>query len=310
VAGTGLGLAITKSLVELHGGTISVDSELGVGTTVCFTLPLVDGAASAGDCPVQPGAPPPSPGGRILVIEDEPDVARLVKRYLERGGYTAVIAADGEEGLREAHDAPTNLVLLDVVLPGADGLTVLEWLKSDPDTAAIPVVLLSIVPDDGRARRLGAVDYLHKPVQESTLLARIGAILDHGPALTVLVADDDDDARRLLGTQLRRAGYAVVEATDGAQAIAAARRARPDLALLDVRMPGTDGIEALRTLRASPETQDIPVVMMTAMPDAFEESRSTLESLGAAAFLLKPFSGEELAGAVSRGLKRKAQVLA
>ncbi|GAC1347334.1 MAG: hypothetical protein NVSMB27_12520 [Ktedonobacteraceae bacterium] len=297
VGGTGLGLSITRSLVQMHGGEITVLSAPGQGSTFSFTLPTVQKTAAL-DAP----ALITRPGGSILVVDDEPDIAHLIQRYLERAGYQVHLAHNASDALKMAQTQHPDLITLDIMLPDTDGFTVLEWLKSDQATATIPVVLLSIVDDGGRGKLLGAVDYLRKPISEEALLERVGLILSEDRAQLILVADDDADIRGLVAENLRRAGYQVVEASDGAEAVALAQRDRPSLALLDIRMPAMDGIAALRALRADPATRSLPVIMMTASPGAFEESRSTIKALGGAMLLSKSHTIEELAAAIDRGL--------
>ncbi|MCX6022699.1 MAG: response regulator [Chloroflexi bacterium] len=299
VGGTGLGLSITRSLVEMHGGEISVSSAQGQGSTFSFTLPVTEAPIVQAD---EPSAAP-HPGSRVLVVDDQPDIAGLIVRYLERGGYTALTARDGAEALQMARDEQPDLITLDVMLPDADGFTVLEWLKQDPATAHIPVVVISVLADRGQARILGAVEYLTKPVSEPALLERVAQVLSGDRPRRILVADDDADIRHLLSGHLRRAGYEVVEAADGAEALALAAQEPPGLALLDVRMPELDGIGVLRALRMSPETRDMPVLIMTAGPALLDHQRSMIAELGGITLSQKPLTIEELVGALSRGLR-------
>src|SRR5207253_5464454 len=129
---------------------------------------------------------------------------------------------------------------------------------------AIPVVVLSIVANSGDAH--AADDVLSKPVQEHVLLEHVGRLIATDRSSPVLVVDDDADTRRLLTHHLRRAGRRVLEAASGDEAVAIAREQHPAMVLMDIRMPGMDGVTALAALRSDPATHDLPVVMMTASP--------------------------------------------
>ncbi|GAC1476674.1 MAG: response regulator [Ktedonobacterales bacterium] len=297
VGGTGLGLTITRSLVEMHGGAITVTSAPGMGSTFSFTLPTAPGATEHA-----PPTPAPAAGRCILVVDDEPDIANLIARYLERAGYRVVIGYTATQGFQLAQTEQPDLITLDIILPDADGFTMLEWLKNSPATAHIPVVMLSMLDDAGHGRLLGAVDYLSKPVQEHVLVERVGSILASDQVRCVLVADDEDDIRRLIAENLRRAGYQVIEAADGDEVVALAEEHHPGLALLDIKMPRMDGIMALRALRASEATRDLPVIMMTASPGALEAHQPLIEAMGGATLLHKPWTIEELATAIAQGL--------
>ncbi|MBA3413920.1 MAG: response regulator [Chloroflexia bacterium] len=295
--GTGLGLTITKALVEMHGGTVSVVSAPGEGSRFGFTLPLATRAAEK-----PPAARPEPSRGSILLVEDDVDTARLVGHLLGRAGHTLLTAATGEEAIELASIERPALILLDLVLPDMDGLRVIERLKADPVTGAIPVIVLSIMPDEGQGRRLGAIAHLGKPIDERVLLNQVSAIVRQGSGSTVLVADDDPAVRRLVVTALAKSGYHVVEAVDGAEAVAIAARAMPSLvlALLDVRMPRMDGVEALRLLRAGAATRALPVVMMTAYPETFAHPPAVFDDLGIADLMRKPFGLDELIALVDR----------
>jgi DNA-binding response OmpR family regulator len=200
---------------------------------------------------------------------------------------------------------PFDLITLDVLLPDNDGFSVLEALKSSPDTCDIPVMMLSMLPDEGEGRRLGAVDYLVKPVAEGVLVDHIRTLLATAPiaaAGTILIADDDADIRKLIASNLMRAGYEVLTASNGEEALAILQEQHIDLILLDVRMPVMDGITALRRLRANDATKSQAVVMMTASPGAVSDITPVLTHLGVQDLLLKPLTAAELAATIEKTL--------
>lgn len=277
--GTGLGLAITQSFNDLMGGQpIRVTSAVGHGSEFVVTLPAEQDTAPHSPPPPAPAPTPPdgtaSAAGRtVLVIDDDPAVRELMRRFLSKEGFAVVEAGSGDDGFALARDLRPCVVTLDVMMPGSDGWAVLARLKADPATADIPVVMLTIVDDRGRGYSLGAADYLTKPIDWNRLGAILRKYLSPGRGDTVLVADDDADNRDVVRRFLDREGWKVTEAADGAEALRAFAERPPALILLDLMMPVLDGFGFLDELARRFPGHRVPVVVLTAKeltPDDFD----------------------------------------
>ncbi len=273
--GTGLGLALSKAFAKLLGGDIVVRSTAGEGT--CFTvaipasLPERAPEAAADDTVAGEG----DERELVVVIDDEAAQRELTTRFLRRQGYAVETASDGPAGLELVRARKPQVVLLDVMMPVMDGWSVLRRLKEDPDTASIPVIMVSFVADPGLGASLGADAAVPKPVDWSELKAVMERF--HGTPGQVLVVDDDPDMHARVRTALERDGWHVADAYDGAEALRHVEQSRPELILLDLSMPVMDGFAFLHRLRAMPGCADIPVVVLSARDIAGSE-RHELEA--------------------------------
>jgi PAS domain S-box-containing protein len=305
-SGTGLGLAIVKSLVEMQHGRIWLDSEVGKGSTFSFSLPMAEeGEEKPAPSPVelQPAAETRHNGKRrVLVVEDDHDIAQLISHHLTDKGYVVSTAGRAEDAFQAARAEQPDLITLDIYLPGADGFELLQHLKSDETTADIPVVIVSVLADKNQGLRLGAVDYMTKPLDEQLLLNTVGRVL--AGTGKVLVVDDDRDTQILLRQVLSNLGIDVRTTASGRRALELVQQDKFDLILLDLKLPGgVDGYQVLTQLKQNEQTAGVPVIVLTGSLTTEDVKQQKVLALGADRFLTKPFEINDLVGEIRRFLK-------
>lgn len=293
--GTGLGLTISKRIAELLDGDIVLHSAVGHGSTFTILLPL-EGPSGAPIAAPSHGISAPSPARptmtpallpetieddrasvmpgdtTILIIEDDPVFARILADMVRRKGYRVLAAADGESGLQLAAKYGPTGILLDVMLPGMDGWTVIERLKDNAATRHVPVHFISAVDEANRGRDLGAVGFLTKPVSREAIGEAFDRLLHfaEGRMRHLLIVDDDADSRAAMRTLLRNDDVTIEEAGSAEEALERMGATTYDCIVLDLGLPGISGIEFLEQLSAAGSIP--PVVVYSGRELSREES--------------------------------------
>jgi CheY-like chemotaxis protein len=280
---------------------------------------------------------------RILIVDDNRSLVRAAERVLQNADFDVLTAFDGMEGLERAREEKPDLIILDIVMPRMDGYEFCVHLQQDPDTARVPLIILSTtVKIDERGELLatgtkekieachaGTLDFLSKPVMAKKLVERAKVLLrpdvpkaNNGERLRdvmnsksrILIVDDDHSLVRVAERVLQKEGFEVLTAFDGMEGLQKAREEQPDLVILDLVMPGTDGYEVCQLMQKDPGTRRIPVVVLSRRGRVDEEGidrgsaniRAREQQMafqaGAIDFLSKPIAAKELVARVKSAL--------
>jgi two-component system cell cycle response regulator len=231
---------------------------------------------------------------RILVVDDNRFNRKLACDLLALEGYEVQECEDAEQAweLLEAGSLP-DLVLMDIALPGMDGLTLTRRLKAEPRFAALPVVAMTALVmkgDEEKALAAGCAGYITKPIDTRRLPAQVAQFLQAAQRerarLNVMIVEDHRIDLKLAGHSIELGGHVVLSSTSAEEALAQLQRGHPDVVLLDLNLPGMDGLSFVRLLKADADTRRLPIVAITAYPDTFQ--RNELLAAGCAAYLGKP----------------------
>jgi signal transduction histidine kinase/CheY-like chemotaxis protein len=318
--GAGLGLTISRQIVELMEGSLRVDSKVGVGSTfTCdIALPIVEMRLSNATT---------LEGIKVLVVDDNPTNQLVVRDLLRQWKAETDCASNGVdaiERLKTNNGDPFQLVLMDMNMPGIDGLEAVRLMKAEPALAPIPVILLSsmtsyIAPEDLGHLELAAA--LSKPVRPTLLEKAMLTVLGRGPTKLadsepsvdlsrcsplVLLAEDNIVNQRVAERILSKLGCRVEIVGNGSDALERVKAGEYDVVLMDVQMPKLDGYEATRCIRALPDERKRNVIIVAMTANAMAGDRELCLRAGMNDYVSKPVNKELLSKVLSRWIARKA----
>jgi signal transduction histidine kinase/CheY-like chemotaxis protein len=256
--GTGLGLPLARKLAELLGGSVRVESTVGVGSAFEAWIPAIYHSVASN---IEPSWKLDSQLAPVLLVEDSIETRLLYETYLKNTPYQLLSAVSVREARQALRLFQPAAFILDVMLQGEDTWDLMAELKSQDATRNIPVIVQTVIEDEQKALALGADAFLAKPVSREPLLNELSRLI--APKDRVLVVDDDEVSRYLIRQALRDFPCAILEAADGHEALHLLRQIKPGLITLDLGMPGLGGMEILSELRSDPRTQTVPVVVIT-----------------------------------------------
>lgn len=276
--GTGLGLALTRRLVEAQGGSVGVRSVPGEGSVFHVVLNRVHGRDAQRAAAADPQAQEAT-AARLLVVQSEHHQRTRLLRAAQAAGLRADAVSTGAQALSHARQLAYSAIALDLCLPDAPGLKVLDDIRRQGASCESPVVGMSMSGDEDDAATFAITDVLSKPIRSEELLKVMARFRgDATQHIRVMVVDDDPRALDLMQATLASIGIEAVCLPDGRQALLQVATERPDAMILDLMMPGLNGFDVLDALRRMPAGRDLPVFIWTSMVLSDEEYTRLLAS--------------------------------
>jgi signal transduction histidine kinase/CheY-like chemotaxis protein len=330
--GTGLGLTITKTLVEMMGGKIKLESPgMGKGSRVSFTMPISQKAGKDGEYEKEKSLVIKGNENNplVLIVEDDPGYARYLEKILQEDGFSTIWAATADDAVYAAQNYHPLIMTLDYSLPPKrggilkDGRDIIQELQKDNNTRNIETIIITGQDEDQVKKELAfdvivrTPEVLEKPIDAQTLKQKIQFLFDRPKKerLNILVVDDDPLMRKFVTTVLKPDGYTIYEAIDGQQAcdFISKNLEKVDLVLLDLMMPEKSGIDVMRELKLERKAPDLPIIIITDYLETYKQqekeflSRKTvLEVLTKDALHKTP---EILRKKIAQFIKRKREIM-
>jgi signal transduction histidine kinase/CheY-like chemotaxis protein len=284
VKGTGLGLPLSRKLAELLGGRVWVTSTVGSGSVFYASIPItypgatLDSPSLLGTWQLDPIRIP------VLVIEDNAETLFTYEKYFQGAIYQPIPVQTLEQAQQALQAFSPVAIMLDILLQKQNTWALLSELKENQATKNIPIIVITVIDNEAKAKALGADAFLIKPVDRLLLLNQINMLVKQGKTQKLLLIDDDSTSRYVLkqflndSTDVPSSSLRIIEANDGREGINVARLENPDCIILDLSMPELSGAEVVSLLKSDSATRNIPIIIYTSQPQEAEEITELAQS--------------------------------
>ena len=271
---TGLGLTLVKRYVDFLNGDLSVSSTVGKGTTFNLTLPVEEITVIEKQISELPKA---DINNKVLVIEDDYATSKLLSNYLHKWGYEPTIVNSGEQTIKILKKESFLAILMDIVLPDANGLELLQQIRGIKGAKSTPVIICSVEAEEQKAFLMGAVEYFVKPINYKYLVEVLTNYRLRKDS-NILLVDDDLPSLNLLKEAVERNGFKAVAHSDSTQVLDSIRNMHLDLAIIDLDMPEIDGVELIGNIKSTEQFKNLPIIIYTGKEN-FEDDINRIDGL-------------------------------
>ena len=271
---TGLGLTLVNRFVNFLSGELDVTSTLGKGTTFNLTIPVEEIPVIEKQISI---LPKPDFTNKVLVVEDDYATSKLLSNYLNKWGYEPTIVNSAEQTLRILQKDRFLAILMDIVLPDANGLELLQKIREIKNAKTTPVIICSVEAEQQKAFLMGAVEYFVKPINYKYLIEVLTNYRLKKDS-TVLLVDDDIPSLNLLKEAVERTGFKALAFSDSSQVIDSIQNTHIDLAIIDLDMPEIDGIELIEKIKSYEQFKNLPIIIYTGKEN-FEDDIKRIDGL-------------------------------
>ncbi len=296
---TGISLTLVERYVNFLNGDIDVTSTLGKGTTFNISIPVEE--ISVIEKQIS-SLPKPDFTNKVLVIEDDYATSKLLSNYLNKWGYEPTIVNSGEQTLKILQKETYLAILMDLFLPDANGLELLQKIREMKNAKATPVIICSVEAEQQKAFLMGAVEYFVKPINYKYLIEVLTNYRLRKDS-TILLVDDDIPSLNLLKEAVERTGFKAIAFSDSSKVIDSIQNMQLDLAIIDLDMPEVDGIELIERIKSIEQFKNLPITIYTGKEN-FEEDLKRIDGLFESLLQKRSTNLEDLQKSIEEMIRR------